>query len=425
MKKIILITKKELTENWSKKLFLSFILFFIIYAGYLNFLSLDIYTNVSVNIASSPQIIMSADPNQGILAPLFSNFFLLFLLIFPIIVSTSISAEKENGTFDILRLNFKPTQILAGKFFAYFILASFLFVVAFLFLLPYVVSGGFVDIKYTLNLICGFLAISFLWIAISLFISAITSPQTSFYVIIIFNILLLGIDFISGIVSLNILKFLQNLVPYNFYIKILSGIFDLKFYLGYILSSLFLFVVTLFQIQHKKYTFYIMSIVLFLIFLLLVLQVNKKYDFTFNKINSLSENSIKVLDKIKNKKVEVNLYIKENEAKWQTANDLIKLYRMNFDNIRFNFLDPEMYGVEYGAIEFQCKNRKAKTLSIDEDVFTGKIYYVATGNKINVNTKRQVIGYPYKFKQGNKIFYLFWIIFILFAIIIVRKAMIK
>jgi len=92
MRKLMLITEKELTENWSKKLFLSFIIFFIIYAGYLNFLSLNIYTNVSSNAKTSPQLIMSADPNQGILAPLYSNFFLLFLFVFPIVVSTSISS---------------------------------------------------------------------------------------------------------------------------------------------------------------------------------------------------------------------------------------------------------------------------------------------------------------------------------------------
>jgi len=300
-----------------------------------------------------------------------------------------------------------------------------MFVFTFLLLFPYVISGGFIDIKYTLNLICGFLAISFLWIAFSLFISAITPPQISFYIMIIFNIILLGIDFIAEIVGVSPLRYIQSLIPYNFYNKILSGIFDLKFYLGYILSSAFFLALTLFKVQHRKYGAYVLSIIIFFIALFFAMQINLKSDLTFNKINSLSDNSIKVLDKIKNKKVEVNLYIKENEAKWQTANDLIKLYRMSFHNIKFNFLDPEIYGFEYGTIEFKSDRGDVKTLSIDENVFTENIYYVSTGKKIKVDTKKKIVGHKYIFKIHHKIFYLFWTIFIIFAIIIGRRYILK
>ncbi len=425
MKDIILIAKKELTENLSKKLFLSFIVFFIIYAGYLNYLSLDIYKNVSSNIESSPQIIMSADPNQGIFAPLFANFFLLFLLIFPVIVSTSVSSEKDNGTYDILQLYFKPFKIIMGKYLSYFFLSAVLFIITFFLLVPYIISGGFIDSLYTVNLVCGFISVAFLWIAVSLFISAITSPQISFYIIIVINFFLISIDFVSEIVNLNILDAVKVLIPYNFYDKILSGIFDLKFYLGYILASVFFLALTFFKVQHKKYIHYVVSIILFVISIIIVIQVNIKYDLTFNKINSLSGDSIKILDKIKDKEVKVNLYIKQNEAKWQTANDLIKLYKMNFNNILFDFLDPVMYGYEYGTIEFKGSEGEAETLSIDEDVFTENIYYAATGEKIKVDTKRKLKGYPYKFELNNKIFYLTWIIFIIFTIIILRKIILK
>ncbi len=425
MKNILLISEKELIESWSKKIFLNIIIFFIIFAGYLNFLSLEIYSDVSINTEVSPQIIMSADPNQGIFAPLFSNFFLFFLLIFPVVVSITISSEKDNGTYDILKLIFNDFSIIAGKFIAYFLLAGVLFLIAFLLLLPYIVFGGFVDFKYALNLFIGFVSISFFWISLALFISAITPQQLSFYLIITFNFIILGIDFISDIVNFPFLESIRKISPYYFYDIVLEGIFNLKYILGYIFSGIFLLIITLFINQRKKYPIFLIIAILWIVILLLVLRIDIKYDFTFNKINSLSENSIKVLNQIKDKQIDVNLYIRKNGPKWQTAIDLLKLFQISFDNIKFNFINPENSIKEYGTIEFVCDKNKIEQLSIDEDVFTESIYYVATLKKIKIDTKRVPKGKPYEFKGKIKTLYFLWILSIIFFIFIMRKIILK
>lgn len=191
--------------------------------------------------------------------------------------------------------------------------------------------------------------------------------------------------------------------------------------MGYIITGLFLFIVTLFINQRKKWLIFFISAGLWIISLCLVSRINQNYDFTFNKINSLSENSIKVLNKLKHKNIVVNLYIRKYGPKWRTADDLIKLFKLNFNNIEFNFINPETADKEYGVIEFICDSNRVEQLSIDEDVFTESIYYVATDKKIKVDVKKVTQGKPYKFRRKHKIFYLLWTLMIILGIFLIRK----
>ncbi len=425
MKKLWLISEKEIIETISKRVFYLFLIFFIIYAGYLNFLSLEIYTNISNNTVTSPQLIMSADPNQGIIAPLFSNFFLFFLLIFPIIFSTAISSEKENKTFDILKLNFNENYLVIGKFIAYLLLSFIFFIITFMILFPYIFGKGFVDINYFFNLFYGFFSISLLWVSLILFISAISPYYLSFYIVLSFNILILGLDFISDIIKLPFLDYLRVIFPYNYYDNILKGIFNLKMILLYIISGIMFLYLTSIILKNKKYKKIIFVILIYIISIIFISKINYKKDFTFNKINSLSETSIKLLKKVKQKKIIINLYIKRYGAKYQTALDLIKLYELSFNNIKFNFINPETTNKEYGIVEFIYKNRKKDTLSIDESIFTENIYYVASGKHIKVHIVKKNVGKPFFFRKKLKTYYIIWILFLITFIIYLRKIIIN
>ncbi len=420
--KIYLIAEKELYENLCKKTFIGIMLFLILYAGYLNFLSMEIFTGLSAETELSPQLIMSADPNQGILAPLFSNLFIVILLIFPVIISTSISAEKNNNTFSMLKLIFNDTTIIIGKFIAYFILALSLFLITFLLLIPYILHNGFIDRYYILNVFFGFIIITSVWILLSLLISAITPLSLSFYTIMLFNISILLISFISDIVNFKPLKLLNNILPYSFYDYILKGIFDLKLYTAYSITGVFLFLMLKSVLSKKKYI--VLYTILYILSIFIINLIDIKKDVTFNKINSLSSNAINVLNKIKDKDVKVILYIKEDGPKWQTAVDLINTFRLNFKNIKFIFLEPDE-NIEYGLIKFKYKNRTAKTLSVDEDIFVKNIFFVATGKKLSMEFKKKQIGKPFKFTYNGKILYLLWTFFIVLSILYGRKLIIK
>ncbi len=419
---IKLFAEKEFTDTFSRKSVLVILSGIAIYLGIITIATLDFFSNISFQARINPQSAGGSDPNQGVLAPLFNNSFILFLIIFPLLAAAAVVREREQGTYDIVSLSGGERNLLAGKVIFYWLFGMLIILMPFLNLLPFFATGGFIDGLYAVNLLIHASTLALVWTLLFLFISRV-SPNSSSAIYIAggITVALLSLSFLESIITSYrgwlIFKSIIEITPLGLFNHALEGTLKPATLLLWLTAAFF----TGSLLKGKRESA-LASLIVGITFTVLVSRVMlPEYDLTFNKANSLSKRTTALLDNLllKSKedygreKVYVFSIISYQGPKWETAQELIELFKRRYRRIKFVLVEPEerdlelqnfknlppeliqkIENAEYGKVIFyspskpqNSKSQNSKysideTLSIDENVFARKIYRVITGKEI-------------------------------------------
>ncbi len=177
--------------------------------------------------------------------PFFTLIPWLFLIFIPALTMRIISEERRVNTIEVLlTLPVSETQVVLSKFFALCTLTG----MALILTMGIPISLFFLTKLYFPEIIVAYFG-SFLlastFIGISMFFSSLTKNQVVALlvsIIVLFILLVLGTDFMGGVLPRTILDFLTYYVPQYHFQNFMKGIFDVRSFIYFIsLALIFLF----------------------------------------------------------------------------------------------------------------------------------------------------------------------------------------
>jgi len=103
-----------------------------------------------------------------------------------------------------------------------------------------------------------------------------------------------------------------------------------------------------------------------------------RFDFSQGQVYSLSVQSIKILESLKNEPIEIIGFFRENHALKRSLEELLKEYAYHHRKLKYQFYDPDrmpaktkQYGIEaYETLVIEVKGRREKTNRISEEAIT-------------------------------------------------------
>lgn len=183
--------------------------------------------------------------------PFFSLLPWLYLVFIPALSMRIISEEKRSNTMELLlTLPVSETQIVLAKFLA----LETLLVIALLLTLGLMVSISFLTKIYLPEVLIGYLGALLLgkiFISISMLFSVFTKNQVVAFLISVlslFIILVLGTDFMAGVLPKFIIDILGYFTPMYHFQNFIKGIIDLRsivYFLSVLILSLLVTIVSL------------------------------------------------------------------------------------------------------------------------------------------------------------------------------------
>lgn len=131
-----------------------------------------------------------------------------------------------------------------------------------------------------------------------------------------------------------------------------------------------------------NYVYAVIVFITFVVINILSQDFNYQWDVTANKLNSLSKQSIKVLDNLEDT-LSIRIFLKKANEKKSYAKMITKFYEDNSKNIKVSFIDPdvekllsEKYQAKDGDIVVSYKNQKYTTQNLSEEGITQAILKV-------------------------------------------------
>lgn len=286
-----------------------------------------------------------------------SPYFFLFLI--PALTMRTLSGEKAEGTFDLLRSRpLSVFEILLGKYFAVLVLVciSILPTLIYAYSLFMLASPtGNIDIGGLIGSYIGLLLLSFSFCAIGLFCSSLSkNPVVSFLFAALISFL-----FFDGFSALSTLDYwsdheqaLASIGIKYHYESVSRGVLSIVDFFYFLSLAVLFFGLTLFFINKEFYSkkektnFFLLFIGLLVVINIpsfLDLQVRR--DFTLDKRHTLSETGKKIL-KNTNQNIYFTLFLDGKlpsdfqRLKEATLNHIKDFQRFTNGNIYFNVIDP-------------------------------------------------------------------------------------
>jgi ABC-type uncharacterized transport system involved in gliding motility auxiliary subunit len=133
----------------------------------------------------------------------------------------------------------------------------------------------------------------------------------------------------------------------------------------------------------------IVALAAILVFLQTILSRHSvQYDMTTNRRFSLSSQTVKILDGLR-QDVAVTCFFKEASAEKTVLQDLLKQYASENPRVKYVFVDPDRsplsarrYKVKnYGTVIVECGSNEERTMEIDEEKITNAIVKVTRDKK--------------------------------------------
>src|SRR6266478_5522540 len=216
---------------------------FLFIAGYFFYSIFGYYTRVSMQSAMNPMG-GSLNVTDGVLRPLFSNFWVILLFMLPLVTMRLFAEERRSGTIELLlTYPVRDGAVLAAKYLAALALYGLMLVLTLLY--PGIVVAfarlewGPVATGYV-----GLLLMGSTFIAVGLFASSLTENQivasiTTFGILLILWIIGWSADYVGGAWG----KVLQHLSILEHNDNFAKGVLDTKdvlYYANFIALALFL-----------------------------------------------------------------------------------------------------------------------------------------------------------------------------------------
>ena len=186
--------------------------------------------------------------------PFFSILPWLYLVFVPALTMRTLSEEKRTNTMEVLlTLPVSETQIVLTKFLA---LSTLLLIALFLTMgLP--ISLMFLTKLYFPEILIGYagsLIMGAMFIAVSMVFSAFTKNQVVAFlssVICLFIVLVLGTDFMAGVLPKTILDYLSYFTPMYHFQNFMKGVIDVRSVVYFVSALLFFLFITIVSLEKR------------------------------------------------------------------------------------------------------------------------------------------------------------------------------
>ncbi len=128
----------------------------------------------------------------------------------------------------------------------------------------------------------------------------------------------------------------------------------------------------------SKYLFPILLLGCFLLVQDISSHLYYQFDLTKKRLYSLSESTIKILEKFGSDPVTAKLFLDEKDVDRSRAEGLIRLYHKSLPTLQYEFVSPtknplqvQAYGVDRnGTVVWEWRGMRVKTVGYSEEVFT-------------------------------------------------------
>lgn len=125
----------------------------------------------------------------------------------------------------------------------------------------------------------------------------------------------------------------------------------------------------------------LLLLALFILVYLVLLRYDARYDWTKDRIFTLSPKTVEVLKDLGAEPITVKAFFKEDQPGREELEDLLKMYANANSRFRYEFLDPDrypgqskIYNVdEYGTIVIERKDRRERVRDITEEDLTNAL----------------------------------------------------
>ena len=171
---------KELREVLSGRALWTMLLILCPLVGYSFFQAVSLYSEASASARDSPVLASGLSPLDGVLVPSFGALYLAVTLLFPFVAIRALGHEKETGALRLLvQLPYRAPTLIAAKIAAVCIAWLISTIPLLCVLIIWLVLGGHLYARETLNLILGQLLYGLLVGSIALFTAAISESAAT------------------------------------------------------------------------------------------------------------------------------------------------------------------------------------------------------------------------------------------------------
>ncbi len=322
------------------------------------------------------------------LSNLFSYISFTFVIIVPAITMSSISREKVSGTIEyLLTQPITEFQLLISKFIAYSLFIAILLI----FTLPLVITIGTfgqLDIGQVIMQYVGALVLGMSLVSVGLAVSSLLKSEIAAFLttlVIAALFIILGSDLLQ--LNLGIDFIIERIGLLSHYQSISRGVLDLRdllYFIAFITAFLsiayYLIIKDKFPSRNRNLQYARVSLVIIIVITLLIGYIGQvipgRIDFTSNKIYTLSDASVDVVNKVSDV-LNITLYASNNlpiefQSQVRDVQDLLRDYQTySSGKISYQFKQPDSSDSNNEAstaglspIRFQVNNSDSSQVAI-------------------------------------------------------------
>ncbi len=244
IKKVFVLTKKELKDTFTSPLIYVLTGLFSFMIGWLFF-----------NYILLSKEMTSATMTQAVITPIFGNINFIFVFLCPLITMRSFAEERANHTLDLLlRSELSEMQIIIGKFFS--LVLTLMFMLSFTLLFPIILSlSGYSDWGVVGSSYIGIILCIMTYTAVGLFCSSLTDNQIvasllTFCLLLGSMLMVISINATNNYLVALIIQYMT--IPFH-YEGFTRGVVKSYSLIYFISAWIFFFLLTLKSLQSRKW----------------------------------------------------------------------------------------------------------------------------------------------------------------------------
>ena len=379
MKKIWIIATKEFRSYFLSPVGYSVISSFLFITGYMFYQRLVFFVKQSVaGDRIGQQLQMSL--NDAIVKPLYGTINVLFLFIIPVITMRLISEEKKTKTIELLLSSpVSAWQIVVGKYKGAMLLVMTALLCTFIY--PLVLyMGGNPDMGQVFSMYIGLVLLSSVYVATGVLWSSVTENQIisgilTFVSLLFFWIVDWSTQNSSQYVA-DILYYISIMKHFEYFGQGVLSLNDAVYYMSLCSVLIYISYLLFDNVWNiKRVVKFIATILILVLINISTTLHDSRLDITRDKVNSLSDQTIKVL-----KSLEENVHFKavlDPSTDGPVFKRAMDQYGYYTDMISYEIIDGSESGYKNNHISVTSNKRETQLDIISEEGITSAIVLVA------------------------------------------------
>jgi ABC-2 type transport system permease protein len=386
IKKTFIIAKKEFKTYFVTPIGYTVIGVFLFVVGYMFYQRLVFFIRQQFTDAQTAQYIQSS-LNDAVVKPIYATINVIMLFIVPVITMRLIAEEKRSKTIELLYTSpLNMWEIILGKFHAGLCLVLLALLGTFVYPIILLI-GGNPDLGQISSMYLGLALLSSSYIAIGLLWSSITENQI---ISAIFTFLSLVFLWVLDWSAQNSSQFISDILSYISVIKHFEyfgqGVISLKDTVYYISLTTILLYLSRILIDPNKnikiFTRWSLSFVLLVVVNVSVNIHDIRFDVSRDKINTLSEQTLYILNNLKE---DVTFHAVLNAGpSAQNFKRAIEQYSYYSRHIKYQILDKQEIGAKFESLTLFYKNKRVSISSLTEDDISSAIVSITRDIRKNI-----------------------------------------